>query len=122
MFSLAGIPPLAGFFGKLFVFHAAIDAGLYGLCVLGVLSSVVGAYYYLRIVKIMYLDAPADEANDPMPRELSIIAGLFAGVCLVFFVYPSPLIDLATNAGQALTAVPSPEAVLTGVFGAPEVR
>ena len=122
MFSLAGIPPLAGFFGKLFVFHAAIDAGLYGLCVLGVLSSVVGAYYYLRIVKIMYLDPPADEANDPMPRELSIIAGLFAGVCLVFFVYPSPLIDLATNAGQALTAVPSPEAVLTGVFGAPEVR
>lgn len=122
MFSLAGIPPLAGFFGKLFVFHAAIDAGLYGLCVLGVLSSVVGAYYYLRIVKIMYLDAPADEANDPMPRELSTIAGLFAGVCLVFFVYPSPLIDLATNAGQALTAVPSPEAVLTGVFGAPEVR
>ena len=122
MFSLAGIPPLAGFFGKLFVFHAAIDAGLYGLCVLGVLSSVVGAYYYLRIVKIMYLDPPADEANDPMPPELSIIAGLFAGVCLVFFVYPSPLIDLATNAGQALTAVPSPEAVLTGVFGAPEVR
>ena len=122
MFSLAGIPPLAGFFGKLFVFHAAIDAGLYGLCVLGVLSSVVGAYYYLRIVKIMYLDPPADEANDPMPRELSIIAGLFAGVCLVFFVYPSPLIDLATNAGQALTAVPSPEAVLTGVFAAPEVR
>ena len=72
MFSLAGIPPLAGFFGKLFVFHAAIEAGLYALCVLGVLSSVVGAYYYLRIVKIMYLDPPADEANDPMPRELSV--------------------------------------------------
>ena len=102
MFSLAGIPPLAGFFGKLFVFHAAIEAGLYALCVLGVLSSVVGAYYYLRIVKIMYLDPPADEKNDPMPRELSIVAGALAGICLLFFIYPSPLIDLATSASQAL--------------------
>ena len=102
MFSLAGIPPLAGFFGKLFVFHAAIEAGLYALCVLGVLSSVVGAYYYLRIVKIMYLDPPADETNDPMPRELSIVAGALAGICLLFFIYPSPLIDLATSASQAL--------------------
>ena len=62
MFSLAGIPPMAGFFGKLFVFRAAIDAGLYSLSILGVLSSVVGAYYYLRIVKIMYIDAPPEEA------------------------------------------------------------
>ena len=122
MFSLAGIPPLAGFFGKLFVFHAAIDAGLYALCVLGVLSSVVGAYYYLRIVKIMYLDPPADEANDPMPRELSIVAGALAGVCLLFFIYPSPLIDLAASAGQALLDMPAPEAVLTGLFGPADIR
>jgi NADH-quinone oxidoreductase subunit N len=122
MFSLAGIPPLAGFFGKLFVFHAAIDAGLYALSVLGVLSSVVGAYYYLRIVKIMYLDPPADEANDPMPRELSIVAGALAGVCLLFFIYPSPLIDLAASAGQALIDMPAPEAVLTGLFGPADIR
>ena len=61
MFSLAGIPPLAGFFGKFYVFRAAMNAELYFLVVFGVLASVVGAYYYLRVVKIMYLDAPHDE-------------------------------------------------------------
>ena len=66
MFSLAGIPPLAGFFAKFYVFLAAIQAGLYALAVIGVLSSVVGAYYYLRIVKIMYFDEPA-ERFEPMP-------------------------------------------------------
>ena len=59
MFSLAGIPPLAGFFAKYFVFLAAIKAGLYALAVIGVLASVVGAYYYLAIVKVMYFDEPA---------------------------------------------------------------
>ena len=59
MFSLAGIPPLAGFFAKFYVFLAAIEAGLYALAVIGVLASVVGAYYYLRIIKIMYFDEPA---------------------------------------------------------------
>ena len=59
MFSLAGIPPLAGFFAKYFVFLAAIKAGLYVLAVIGVLASVVGAYYYLAIVKVMYFDEPA---------------------------------------------------------------
>ena len=65
LFSLAGIPPLAGFFAKFYVFLAAIHAGLYALAVIGVLLSVVGAYYYLRIVKIMYFDAPA-ERFEPM--------------------------------------------------------
>ena len=59
LFSLAGIPPLAGFFAKFYVFLAAVEAGLYALAVIGVLASVVGAYYYLRIVKIMYFDEPA---------------------------------------------------------------
>ena len=69
LFSLAGIPPLAGFFAKFYVFLAAINAGLYALAVIGVLLSVVGAYYYLRIVKIMYFDAPA-ERFEPMPGSL----------------------------------------------------
>ncbi len=59
MFSLAGIPPLAGFFAKWYVFNAAIQARLYPLAVIGVLSSAVAAFYYLRIVKIMYFDEPA---------------------------------------------------------------
>src|SRR5260370_41793520 len=59
LFSLAGIPPLAGFFAKFYVFLAAIKAGLFVLAVIGVVTSVVGAYYYLTIVKIMYFDEPA---------------------------------------------------------------
>ena len=69
MFSLAGIPPLAGFFAKYFVFLAAIQAEFYALAVLGVVASVVGAYYYLRIVKVMYFDEPA-EAFDAMDGEV----------------------------------------------------
>ena len=74
LFSLAGIPPLAGFFAKFYVFLAAIHAGLYALAVIGVLLSVVGAYYYLRIVKIMYFDAPA-ERFEPMPAFLAVVLG-----------------------------------------------
>ncbi len=102
MFSLAGIPPMAGFFGKLFVFRAAIDSGLYSLSIIGVLASVVGAYYYLRIVKIMYLDAPAEEHIEPMPRELSLLTGAMAAFTLLFFIYPAPLVELADTAGAVL--------------------
>ncbi len=70
LFSMAGIPPLAGFFAKFFVFLAAIKAGLFTLAVIGVVTSVVGAYYYLVIVKIMYFDEPA-KAFEPMPPELA---------------------------------------------------
>ena len=62
----------------------------------------VGAYYYLRIVKIMYLDAPADEVNEAMPRELSILAGSMTALTLLFFIYPAPLVDLANMAGSVL--------------------
>ena len=63
LFSLAGIPPLAGFFAKFYVFLAAIKAGLFTLAVIGVVTSVVGAYYYLPIVKIMYFDEPAKASS-----------------------------------------------------------
>jgi NADH-quinone oxidoreductase subunit N len=101
LFSLAGIPPLAGFFGKYFVFLAAIEAELYPLAVIGVLASVVGAYYYLRIIKIMYFDDSAP-AFDKMPVELRtvmIVSGLFV---VLFVVYPSPVIVAADAAAKAL--------------------
>ncbi len=101
LFSLAGIPPLAGFFAKFYVFLAAIHAGLYPLAVIGVLLSAVGAYYYLRIVKLMYFDAPA-ERFDPMPTALAgvlTVTGLFT---LLFFVYPSPLVSIAEAASKSL--------------------
>ena len=75
MFSLAGIPPLAGFFAKFYVFLAAIESGLYVLAVIGVVASVVGAFYYLRIVKIMYFDDPAT-SFEPMPTELRVVLGV----------------------------------------------
>src|SRR3974390_35597 len=69
LFSLAGIPPLAGFFAKFYVFLAAIKAGLYTLAVIGVVTSVVGAYYYLAIVKLMYFDEPVGKF-DQMPYHM----------------------------------------------------
>ena len=79
MFSLAGIPPLAGFFAKFYVFAAAIEAHLYVLAVIGVLSSVVGAFYYLRIVKVMYFDDSkgAFDAADWTADWVLVLAGLF---------------------------------------------
>src|SRR5436305_1198286 len=101
MFSLTGIPPLAGFFAKYFVFLAAIKAGLYTLAVIGVLASVVGAYYYLLIVKVMYFDEAA-EPFEPMPRILKIVLGVTGVFVILFFVYPSPLITAAAAAAKSL--------------------
>jgi len=101
LFSLAGVPPLAGFFAKFYVFLAAIKAGLYALAVIGVLASVVGAYYYLLIVKIMYFDDPAQEFA-PMPRSLQAVLGVSALFNLLFIVYPAPLVDAAGAAAKSL--------------------
>ncbi|HEY6670669.1 MAG TPA: NADH-quinone oxidoreductase subunit NuoN, partial [Methyloceanibacter sp.] len=101
LFSLAGIPPLAGFFAKFYVFLAAIHAGLYALAVIGVLLSVVGAYYYLRIVKIMYFDAPA-ERFEPMDTPLAAVLGVSGVFILLYFVYPAPLVTFAGAAAKSL--------------------
>lgn len=101
LFSLAGIPPLAGFFAKFYVFLAAIHAGLYALAVIGVLLSVVGAYYYLRIVKLMYFDAPA-ERFEPMQAPLAAVLGVSGGFILLYFIYPAPLVALAGVAAKSL--------------------
>jgi len=101
LFSLAGIPPLAGFFAKFYVFLAAIKAGLYVLAVIGVLASVVGAYYYLTIVKIMYFDEPA-KSFENMPGLLRLVLGVSGLVIMLFFAYPAPILDAATVAAKSL--------------------
>ena len=101
MFSLAGIPPLAGFFAKWYVFAAAVDAKLYALAVIGVLTSVVGAYYYLRIVKIMYFDEPA-QAFVPASVTLRTIMGVSGAFNLLFWLWPGPLVTAATAAAKSL--------------------
>ena len=102
MFSLAGIPPLAGFFAKFYVFMAAVQSGLYTLAVIGVLASVVGAFYYLRVIKIMYFDEPAEVFDAGMPGELTVVLGLSGLFTMFFFIYPAPLLAGAQLAASAL--------------------
>jgi NADH-quinone oxidoreductase subunit N len=102
MFSMAGIPPLAGFFSKFYVFMAAITAGLYTLAVIGVLTSVVGAFYYLRIVKLMYFDEPVGVFDRPIGIKLGVVLGASSLFTLLFFLYPAPLIGAASVAAAAL--------------------
>jgi len=101
MFSMAGIPPLAGFFGKLYVFVAAVNAGLWPLAILGVLASVVSAFYYLRIVKVMYFDAP-DGAFDARPASLSVVVAATGLATALFALLPGPLVGAATTAARSL--------------------
>jgi NADH-quinone oxidoreductase subunit N len=105
MFSMAGIPPLAGFFGKLYVFLAAIEAELYTLAVVGLLSSVVAAFYYLRIVKLMYFDEPLDAFDQPVGREISTIVVGTSVVTVGFLFVLRPVLDGAAIAAATLFAV-----------------
>jgi NADH-quinone oxidoreductase subunit N len=102
MFSLAGIPPLAGFFGKLYIFLAAVDGGLYTLAVIAVLTSVVGAFYYLRVVKVMYFDQATEPLDRAFGPELRWVVLASTIVIVFFFVYPEPILSSATAAAASL--------------------
>jgi NADH-quinone oxidoreductase subunit N len=101
LFSLAGAPPLAGFFAKFYVFAAAVKGGLYGLAVLGVLASVISAFYYLSIVKLMFFDSPKEAFRPAGPYTRLVIgaAGLFV---VLYSLFPSLLIDGAAAAARSL--------------------
>jgi NADH-quinone oxidoreductase subunit N len=101
LFSLAGVPPLAGFFAKFYVFLAAIEAGLYPLAVIGILTSVIGAYYYLMIVKVMCFDEPKG-SFEPMAGDLRVVLGASGLFNLLLCIYPAPLIDAAGTAAKSL--------------------
>jgi len=100
MFSLAGIPLMSGFFAKLYIFLAAVQGGLWTLAVVGVLTSVIGAFYYIRIVKVMYFDAPAG-AFDRRAQSLSVVVAATGLFTVFFFLYPAPIV----NAAQLAAAV-----------------
>jgi NADH-quinone oxidoreductase subunit N len=102
MFSMAGIPPLAGFFGKWYVFMAAVQAGLFGLAVIGVLASVVGAFYYLRIVKIMYFDEATTPLDGKIGGDLRAIVFGSAVITVLFLLALSPIYDQARLAAVSL--------------------
>jgi NADH-quinone oxidoreductase subunit N len=101
MFSMAGIPPLAGFFGKVYVFLAAVQSGLWLLAIIGVLTSVVACFYYIRIIKVMFFDAPAP-AFDTRSASVSFVA-MAAGVfTLLFLLVLGPFTNAAEAAAKVL--------------------
>jgi NADH-quinone oxidoreductase subunit N len=101
MFSMAGIPPLSGFFGKLYVFAAAIRAGLVPLAVIGVLTSVIGAFYYLRVIKVMYFDQ-GDLQFDKAATGVRFVIATGALASVLFVLIPGPVIAAASQAARAL--------------------
>jgi NADH-quinone oxidoreductase subunit N len=102
MFSMAGIPPLAGFFGKLYVFLAAVQAGFWTLAIIGIVTSVIASYYYLRIVKVMYFDAGGEGALDARPASLTVVMASTGLLTLLFFLFPAALIGAAQIAVASL--------------------
>ena len=101
LFSLAGIPPLAGFFAKFYVLYAAIDTRLYYLAIFGVLSSVISAFYYLRIIKVMYFE-DSTLSFDPISKRLRTIIYILTAFTLLFFLKPAIFIELAGTASASL--------------------
>jgi len=97
LFSLAGIPPLAGFFAKFYIFMSVIESQMYALAIIGLVTTVISAFYYLRIIKIIYFDKPKKpfEVNYNLGLKISLI--LSSILILIYFVYPSPLIDLVSS-------------------------
>jgi NADH-quinone oxidoreductase subunit N len=104
MFSMAGIPPLAGFFGKLYVFLAAVQSGLYVLAVVGLLTSVISAFYYLRIVKLMYFDEPVEAFDQPVGRQISAIVAVTTLITVFFLIFLPLVLDSAGLAAASLFA------------------
>jgi NADH-quinone oxidoreductase subunit N len=101
MFSLVGIPPLAGFFGKFYAFAAAIQAKLYILAVIGIVASVVSAFYYLRIVKVMYFDEASTTYRDADAAVKAVLAVSF-GFVFLFAILASPVVSMAGAAAKSL--------------------
>ena len=102
MFSMTGIPPLAGFAGKMYVVIATVQAGLAWLAIAGVVAGVIGGYYYLKVVKVMYFDTPAEAFDAEVPCSLKVALAISGFVTLFFFLLPTPLVIAAKTAANAL--------------------
>ncbi len=102
MFSMAGIPPLAGFFGKLFVFQAAMAEGMYTLAIVGVLTSVIAAYYYLRIIKVMYFDSATEQLDNVEDSGSNFVMRASAFFAVVFITIAWPIVEAIHYAVDSL--------------------
>jgi len=108
LLSLAGVPPLAGFIGKLYIFVAAIKEGLYTLIVVGLVNIVISIYYYLVVVKKMYINEPVD--NSPLPISAPMQAVIYASLAgtLALGIYPQPVIDWVVGATLMFSKIVAP--------------
>ena len=94
LFSLAGIPPLAGFFAKFYIFIAVIEQSMYFLAIIGLLSTVIAAFYYLRLIKIIYFDKPTEKFEKDHNIGLRFTLAVSTIILVLYFIYPSPLNEL----------------------------
>ena len=97
LFSLAGIPPLAGFFAKFYVFMAVIEKSMYFLAIVGLVSTVIAAFYYLRIIKIIYFDPEKESYENNHGFGLKITLAVSTILILIYFIYPSGLTNIVSK-------------------------
>jgi NADH-quinone oxidoreductase subunit N len=97
LFSLAGIPPLAGFFAKFYIFKAVIEQSMYFLAIVGLLSTVIAAFYYLRIIKIIYFDKEKEKYDEDHSLWIKFSLTLSTILILLYFISPSQLIDVVSR-------------------------
>ena len=97
LFSLAGIPPLAGFFAKFYIFLTVIEAKMFTLAIIGLLTTVISAFYYLRIIKIIYFDKPKKSFDETYSWGLKMPLILSSTLILIYFIYPSALTDIVKS-------------------------
>ena len=97
LFSLAGIPPLAGFFAKFYIFLSVIEAKMYTLAIIGLVTTVVSAFYYLRIIKIIYFDSARDQYDEVNNYGVKVSLGIATLLILLYFIYPNTIINLVSN-------------------------
>ena len=97
LFSLAGIPPLAGFFAKFYVFKTVIEQSMYFLAVVGLLSTVIAAFYYLRLIKIMYFDEEKEKYDTDHSIWLKFSLTASTLLILIYFIFPSQLIEVVSK-------------------------
>ena len=97
LFSLAGIPPLAGFFAKFYIFMAVIEESMYFLAIIGLLSTVVAAFYYIRIIKIIYFDPEKEKYETNHHLGLKVTLAVSTIFILIYFIYPNGLIEIVSK-------------------------
>ena len=97
LFSLAGIPPLAGFFAKFYIFMSVIESKMYTLAIIGLVTTVISAFYYLRIIKIIYFDKPNKAFDESYDWGLKSSLILSSVLVLIYFVYPSILTNVVSS-------------------------